>query len=123
MPVSALTGQGLDELLVRVEAALTDTMAQMTVCIPYDHSALVDRFHRHGRVASVEYGEQGITVNGLVPQRDAARLAPYRIASGGTVTPGPLPCEERGTGGIIELLSCALRSRAPRPPSAILADQ
>jgi GTP-binding protein HflX len=80
VPVSALTGQGLDELLARVEASLTDQMAQMTVCIPYDHSALVDRFHRHGRVASVEYGEQGITMNGLVPQRDAAHLAPYRIA-------------------------------------------
>lgn len=80
VPVSALTGQGLDELLVQVEAALTDTMAQMTVCIPYNHSALVERFHRHGRVASVEYGEQGITVAGLVPQRDAARLERYRIA-------------------------------------------
>ncbi|MGI8855252.1 MAG: GTPase HflX, partial [Thermomicrobiales bacterium] len=79
VPVSALTGQGLDELLVRVEASLTDQMAQMTVCIPYDHSALVDRFHRHGRVASVEYGEQGVTVIGRVPQRDAAWLAPYRI--------------------------------------------
>ncbi len=79
VPVSALTGQGLDELLARVEASLTDQMAQMTVCIPYDHSALVDRFHRHGRVASVEYGEQGVTVIGRLPQRDAAWLAPYRI--------------------------------------------
>lgn len=79
VPVSALTGQGVDELLARVEASLTDTMAQLTVCIPYDQSALVDRFHRHGRVASVEYGERGITINGLIPRRDAARLAPYRI--------------------------------------------
>jgi len=31
-------------------------------------------------VASVEYGEQGITMQGLIPQRDAAKLAPYRIA-------------------------------------------
>jgi GTP-binding protein HflX len=80
VPVSALTGQGLDALLARVEATLTDTMATMKVCIPYDHSALVERFHRHGRVASVDYGEQGITVQGLVPQRDVARLAPFRIA-------------------------------------------
>ncbi|MCA1666591.1 MAG: GTPase HflX, partial [Thermomicrobia bacterium] len=77
VPVSAITGQGMDELLGRVEAALTETMAQMTVCIPYDHSALVERFHRSGRVASVEYGEQGITIQGLIPQRDAAKLIPY----------------------------------------------
>ncbi len=81
VPVSAMTGQGLDELLACVESALTDTMAEMRVCIPYDHSALVERFHRSGRVASVEYGEQGITMHGLIPQRDAAKLAPYRIAT------------------------------------------
>lgn len=80
VPVSAISGQGMDELLARIEAALTDTMAEMRVCIPYDHSALVERFHRSGRVASVEYGEQGITMQGLIPQRDAAKLAPYRIA-------------------------------------------
>ena len=80
VPVSAITGQGMEELLARVESALTDTMAEMRVCIPYDHSALVERFHRSGRVASVEYGEQGITMQGLIPQRDAAKLAPYRIA-------------------------------------------
>ena len=80
VPVSAVTGQGMDELLARVEAALTDTMAEMRVCIPYNHSALVERFHRSGRVASVEYGEQGITMQGLIPQRDAAKLAAYRVA-------------------------------------------
>ncbi len=80
VPVSAITGQGIGELLARVESALTDTMAEMRVCIPYDHSALVERFHRSGRVASVEYGERGITMQGLIPQRDAAKLAPYRIA-------------------------------------------
>ena len=80
VPISATTGQGMDELLARIESALTDTMAEMRVRIPYDHSALVERFHRSGRVASVEYGEQGITMQGLIPQRDAAKLAPYRIA-------------------------------------------
>jgi GTP-binding protein HflX len=80
VPVSAITGQGMDELFARIESALTETMAEMRVCIPYDHSALVERFHRSGRVASVEYGEQGITIQGLIPQRDAAKLAPYRIA-------------------------------------------
>ena len=80
VPVSAVTGQGIDELLSRVESALTDTMAEVRVCIPYNHAALVERFHRSGRVASVEYGEQGITMQGLIPQRDAAKLAPYRVA-------------------------------------------
>jgi GTP-binding protein HflX len=79
VPVSAITGQGLDTLFAKIEETLTNQMAQMTVCIPYDHSALVDRFHRHGRVASVEYSERGITVEGLIPQRDVARLAPFVV--------------------------------------------
>jgi GTP-binding protein HflX len=81
VPVSAVTGQGLDALLAQVETTLNEQMAPMTVCIPYNYSALVERFHRHGRVASVEYGEQGITVAGFVPQRDVARLAPFRVRS------------------------------------------
>lgn len=79
--ISAMTGQGLDTLLTRIETTLTEQMARMTVCIPYQHSALVDRFHRHGRVESVEYGESGITVQGLIPQRDVARLAQYQITT------------------------------------------
>ena len=79
VPVSAVTGQGLELLLARIETTLNDQMAPLTVCIPYNHAALVDRFHRNGRVGSVEYGEHGVTMTGFVPQRDLAPLAPYRV--------------------------------------------
>ncbi len=79
VPISSQQGIGLDALLERVEALLKGQMASVTVCIPYDRGELVDRFHRHGQVESVEYGADGVTLTGLVPQRVAARLAQYVV--------------------------------------------
>ncbi len=79
VPISAVTGQGLDELLLRVDALLTMQMAQVTVCIPYAQSTLVDHFHRHGRIADTTYGEDGVTMTGLIPRRDLARVEQYRV--------------------------------------------
>jgi GTP-binding protein HflX len=80
VPISAQTGEGLDALLVRVEALLKEQMTTVTVCIPYDRGDLVDRFHRHGQVESIEYGADGVTLRGRVPRRVAARLAQYQRA-------------------------------------------
>ena len=60
-------------------ATMSVEMATVTVCIPYDRGDLVDRFHRHGQVESVEYGADGVTLHGRVPHRVAARLAPYQL--------------------------------------------
>lgn len=79
VPISAQQGTGLAALLERVEALLTGQMACVTVCIPYDRGDLVDRFHRHGHVESVEYGAAGVTLTGRVPRRVAARLEPYAV--------------------------------------------
>jgi GTP-binding protein HflX len=80
VPISAQTGEGVDTLLQRAEGLLQDQLATVTVCIPYDRGDLVDRFHRHGQVESVEYGADGVTLHGRVPHRVAARLAPYQRA-------------------------------------------
>jgi len=80
IPVSAETGQGLEELLARVDALLTRQMADVTVCIPYAQSALVDHFHRHGRIATTEYGADGVTLHGLIPRRDLPRIEAFRVA-------------------------------------------
>jgi len=80
VPVSAETGQGLNELLARVDALLTRQMAEVTVCIPYAQSALVDHFHRHGRIASTDYGADGVTLQGLIPRRDLPRIEAFRVA-------------------------------------------
>lgn len=79
VPISAISRQGLDELIARIDSTLTKQMAAVTVCIPYAQTSLVDHFHRHGRIATTEYGEHGVTITGLIPQRDLARVAQYRV--------------------------------------------
>ena len=81
VPTSAHTGQGLDELLIRIDTLLSQQMAEVTVCIPYASSALVDHFHRHGRIADTEYGADGVLMHGLIPQRDLPRVEAFRVAS------------------------------------------
>ena len=79
VPVSAFTGQGLPELLARVDALLSSQMAEVTLCLPYDQTTLVDHFHRHGRITTTEYGEGGVTLHGLIPRRDLHRVAAYQV--------------------------------------------
>lgn len=79
--ISALTGEGLERLLVQVEEILEAQMAQIDVLIPYDQGELVDLFHRRGLIEQEEHTEYGTHISGLVPQelvghfREARRTA------------------------------------------------
>src|SRR5690606_32605011 len=52
VPISALEGIGLSDLLARIDALLAAErdFVPVTLRVPYDRTDLVDRFHRHGRV-------------------------------------------------------------------------
>jgi len=86
IPISGLTGNGLDALLDRIEKELEDLEDFLTVTgtFPYDRSELVDLFHRLGRVEGVSYDEQGATVAGVIPSRAMDRFSPYLAIAGST---------------------------------------
>ncbi|MHA3683964.1 GTPase HflX [Leucobacter sp. HY1908] len=75
--VSALTGAGLDELRVRVDAALPTPDQEVTVVVPYDRGGLVAEMHERNRVVSTEYVEEGTRVHAFVSGEMLAKLAPY----------------------------------------------
>ncbi|MCS7040162.1 MAG: GTPase HflX, partial [Caldilineales bacterium] len=51
VPISALTGEGLDRLQARLDDVLEAQLgAAITVLIPYDQGELVDLFHRLGHI-------------------------------------------------------------------------
>ncbi|NOX60477.1 MAG: GTPase HflX, partial [Chloroflexi bacterium] len=77
-PVSALTGQGLDELLERLELALTEAMVPIQVLIPYEAGELVDVIHRLGVVSRQSHEPNGILIAGRVPASLLGRLNAYR---------------------------------------------
>ena len=73
--VSARTGQGLDDLLAAVEAALPRRDAEVNALVPYGRSDLVARAHREGEVLAVAHCEGGTQLTARVPPDLAAQLA------------------------------------------------
>ncbi|MCX7854112.1 MAG: 50S ribosome-binding GTPase, partial [Caldilineales bacterium] len=80
VPISALTGEGLDRLQARLDDVLEAQLgAAITVLIPYDQGELVDLFHRLGHIDHLEYRPEGTLVVGKSPPTLSARLRPYRV--------------------------------------------
>jgi GTP-binding protein HflX len=81
VPVSARTGQGIDQLLDRIDEALSATRhyVYLEVRIPYSNSDLVDVFHRLGQVEREEFKEDGTEVAGFVPARLQPQFEPFEV--------------------------------------------
>ena len=78
-PISALTGQGLDELLSGLEEVLFETYIELDVEIPYEQGQLLSLFHEKGQVQEVKNTEQGTRMKGLIPRRLVFQFEPYLI--------------------------------------------
>jgi GTP-binding protein HflX len=65
--ISALTGEGLDTLLDRIEKVLEEQMVRLDVLIPYEFGELVDLFHRRGLIGREEHTETGTRIEGRIP--------------------------------------------------------
>lgn len=71
--ISALTGEGIDALLMAVEATIEQQLKPLTVKIPYERGDLMSLFHERGQVDSEEHRADGIMIDGRLPER----LVPY----------------------------------------------
>ena len=90
--ISGYTGQGLDDLVTAIEAALDEEKhpVRLTVLIPYSRGDLVEQFHRLGHVTASEYQEDGTRLTGRLPAAMVERFDEFRIAPPET-PPIPLP--------------------------------
>jgi len=75
IPISALTGQGIDALLARVEQVLLANMISIDVVIPYSQGDLVALIHEKGIIDHKEYITEGTHIKGWVPPEIAAKFA------------------------------------------------
>ena len=66
--VSALRGDGLADLLTRIERVLETHMAWVDVVIPYERGELVSVFHRSGVVEQQEHTDMGTRIEGRIPR-------------------------------------------------------
>ncbi|TDE14004.1 GTPase HflX [Jiangella asiatica] len=79
--VSARTGEGIDKLRSVIENELPQPPVEVDVLVPYQHGELVARVHTVGEVLSIEHEAAGTRVRARVPERLAAVLEPYAVAT------------------------------------------
>ena len=75
--VSAATGEGVAELLEKIESLLPKPELFMKVLVPYSRGDLVSRIHSEGKVAKLEHRETGTYVETLVKPGLASELADF----------------------------------------------
>lgn len=76
--VSALTGEGVDDLLRCISENLVLQFVHLEVLIPYDRGELVARFHQFGTIEEENYESGGTRIRGHMPDNHAGPLFAYR---------------------------------------------
>lgn len=77
--ISALTGEGMDDLLKSVNMILFEDFVDVSLWLPYEEGGLISLFHEQGHVNMIEHGDGGIQISGVIPNRLLARYSPYVI--------------------------------------------
>jgi GTP-binding protein HflX len=75
--VSAATGEGVPELLEKIELLLPKPELFLKLLVPYSRGDLVSRIHSEGKVAKLEHRETGTYVETLVKPGLASELADF----------------------------------------------
>ena len=79
VPVSALTGAGLDRLLEAVERAATREMVPVRVLIPYGRETVLHELRQLGEVEGSEFTEGGTLAWGRAPRASLHRFHPFTV--------------------------------------------
>jgi GTP-binding protein HflX len=77
--VSARSGEGLPGLLAAVEQELLRPMTPVEVRLPHDAGRLINLFHEHGLVETVEHLPAAVVMRGRLPRDLLADFKDYRI--------------------------------------------
>lgn len=77
--VSALTGEGVDDLLALVRKKLEGRLGSVRVLVPYDMAHLVERAYEFGQVLKKEYRDDGIYLEANLVAEMRGKLEPYGV--------------------------------------------
>ncbi|MCQ3937220.1 MAG: GTPase HflX [Chloroflexi bacterium] len=81
--ISALTGDGVDDLLTLVQEELFEAFVPIHVRLPYKEGALISLFHELGQVERVEHERGGVQMQGRIPGRLLAQFSPWQAKPNG----------------------------------------
>ncbi|MDA0563986.1 GTPase HflX [Streptomonospora sp. S1-112] len=77
--VSARTGEGVDDLVAAVAAALPTLDREVRVVLPYERGDLVSRVHAEGRIVDEDHTGEGTRLHAWVPELLAGKLEEYAV--------------------------------------------
>jgi GTPase len=80
--ISARTGEGLDELMEAVEAALPRFPIEVLLLVPYGREDVTALLHRDAEVLSEDAREEGTLVRARVGEREFSAVRPFRVPQG-----------------------------------------
>ncbi len=75
--ISAVTGEGIDELKSGIMATLFEKMVPIRVELPYSEGALIALFHDQGVVDFMEHDRSLVKMAGLIPTRYLTAYQPF----------------------------------------------
>jgi GTP-binding protein HflX len=77
VPVSAVSGKGIENLLVAIDAAMVRYLQPLSVLLPYKRGDLLSMMYERGQVDGEEHTAEGIIVHGRLPKRLVPYFEPY----------------------------------------------
>ena len=83
--ISALQGEGIDDLLHCISENLLSQFVALDVLIPYNRGELVAKFHQFGSIEYESYEEVGTHLRGYMPSNHSGPFAAFCYGKG---TPG-----------------------------------
>ncbi|MGE5405839.1 MAG: GTPase, partial [Candidatus Saccharibacteria bacterium] len=60
--VSAMTGQGLEQLMEKIESILYEETVEISVTIPYDRGDILNKLYKRGLILKREESEHGVVI-------------------------------------------------------------
>jgi len=75
--LSALTGQGLDDLAATIEEMLSEGLRTVTFVIPNGELSVINRIYKNATVNDIEYGDEAVTVNATADAALIGALSRY----------------------------------------------
>ena len=76
--VSAMTGEGLDDLLNKISRLLEPSQSRLKLLIPYHLGGLVGEIRMEGKILEQEYVPGGILLDAMVDRKILHKVADYR---------------------------------------------
>ncbi|MBW3594269.1 MAG: GTPase HflX [Actinobacteria bacterium] len=75
--ISATTGEGIEDLLERIEAELSRLRVEVVLEIPFDRGGVTARVHQVGEVVEESYTEEGTRLLARIPRHRLSDFEPY----------------------------------------------